>query len=148
MTPAHVRPSRHDDPVQVAEAVLLLLRTGRPGMALSVLEPLPELIRVAIAEARDRGEAQGLEAAACTAVAHEVAARRGAPFPPAASAAKPPPAAARRPTLAAELREHVARLGADRVAELLRVGLDDLGPLLEGRVGVATSAMAKLRGAA
>src|SRR3954451_4251600 len=49
---------------------------------------------------------------------------------------------------AAELREHVERLGAERVAELLMVRLDDLGPLLEGRAGVARSAMAKLRRAA
>ena len=49
---------------------------------------------------------------------------------------------------AEELRRHVGRLGAERVAELLMVRLDDLGPLLEGRVGVARSAMAKLRRAA
>ena len=49
---------------------------------------------------------------------------------------------------AEELRGHVGRLGAERVAELLMVRLDDLGPLLEGRVAVARSAMAKLRGAA
>jgi len=47
-----------------------------------------------------------------------------------------------------ELRGHVGRLGAERVAELLMVGLDDLGPLLEGRVAVARSAMARLRRAA
>jgi hypothetical protein len=49
---------------------------------------------------------------------------------------------------AEELRGHVGRLGAERVAELLMVRLDDLGPLLEGRVGLAKSAMAKLRRAA
>ena len=49
---------------------------------------------------------------------------------------------------AEELRGHVGRLGAERVAELLTVRLDDLGPLLEGRVGVVRSAMAELRGAA
>src|SRR4051795_10585758 len=46
---------------------------------------------------------------------------------------------------AEELRGHVGRLGVDRVAELLMVGIEDLGPLLEGRVGLAKSAMAKLR---
>jgi hypothetical protein len=49
---------------------------------------------------------------------------------------------------AEELRKHVGRLGAERVAELLMVGIEDLGPLLEGRVGLAKSAMAKLRRAA
>ncbi len=147
MTPAHVRPDPLHDPVRVAEAGLLLLRTGRPGMALQVLEPLPALLRAATAEARDRGEAQGLATAACTAAAREITARRVAPSPPAASAAKPPPGPTRG-RVAQELREHVGRLGADRVAELLRVGLDDLAPLLEGRVSVATSAMAKLRRAA
>ena len=47
--------------------------------------------------------------------------------------------------LAEELREHVGRLGADRVAELLGVGLDDLGPLLEGRVGVGRAALERVR---
>ena len=46
---------------------------------------------------------------------------------------------------AEELRGHVGRLGADRVAEVLMVRIEDLGPLLEGRVGVARSAMAKSR---
>src|SRR4051795_10557417 len=50
--------------------------------------------------------------------------------------------------MAGELRGHVGRLGADRVAELLMVRIEDLGPLLEGRVAVARSAMAKLRRAA
>src|SRR3954465_936929 len=49
---------------------------------------------------------------------------------------------------AEELRKHVGRLGAEWVAELLMVGIEDLGPPLEGRVGVARSAMAKLRRAA
>src|SRR4051795_2986658 len=49
---------------------------------------------------------------------------------------------------AEELRKHVGRLGAERGAELLMVRLDDLEPLLEGRVGLARSAMAKLRRAA
>ena len=46
---------------------------------------------------------------------------------------------------AAELREHVGRPGADRVAELLGVRLDDLGPLLEGRVGVGRAALDRVR---
>jgi hypothetical protein len=43
------------------------------------------------------------------------------------------------------LREHVARLGADRVAELLGVRLDDLGSLLEGRAGVGRAALDRVR---
>jgi len=35
--------------------------------------------------------------------------------------------------VAAEIRGHVARLGPQRVAELLGVRLCDLGPMLEGR---------------
>ena len=48
--------------------------------------------------------------------------------------------------MAEELRGHVARLGAERVAELLMVRPADLGPLLEGRVGVSRAALYKLRG--
>ena len=56
--------------------------------------------------------------------------------------------AARRPAFrreAAELHEHVERLGAERVVAVLMIGLDDLGPLLEGRVAVARSALLRLR---
>jgi hypothetical protein len=43
------------------------------------------------------------------------------------------------------LREHVGRLGADRVAELLGGRLDDLGALLEGRVGIGRAALDRVR---
>jgi hypothetical protein len=46
---------------------------------------------------------------------------------------------------AEELRGHVGRPGAGRVAELLMVRLDDLGPLLEGRVRLASTALERLR---
>jgi hypothetical protein len=56
---------------------------------------------------------------------------------------KPGKGAFRR--VAEELREHVGRLGADRVAELLGVELDDLGPLLDGRLDVAKGALERVR---
>jgi hypothetical protein len=65
------------------------------------------------------------------------------PRPARRSRALPSAPAFRR--LAAELREHVGRLGADRVAELLDVRLDDLGPLLEGRAGVGRAALDRVR---
>ena len=40
---------------------------------------------------------------------------------------------------------HVERLGAERVAAVLRVGAADLIPLLQGRVSVAKSALERLR---
>jgi hypothetical protein len=54
----------------------------------------------------------------------------------------PPPAPA-FPRLAEELRGHVGRLGTDRVAGLLGVRPVELGPLLEGRVGVGRARRAK-----
>jgi hypothetical protein len=47
--------------------------------------------------------------------------------------------------LAAELAGHVGDLGADRVAAVLGVALDDLGPLLEGRVAPPASGLRRLR---
>jgi hypothetical protein len=39
--------------------------------------------------------------------------------------------------MAIELSEHVARFGAEKVAEVLRVAVTDLAPMLEGRVAPA-----------
>jgi len=36
-------------------------------------------------------------------------------------------------------------LGAERVAELLMVRIEDLGPLLEGRVGIGMRALERVR---
>ena len=44
-----------------------------------------------------------------------------------------------------ELAAHVERLGRERVAELLRVGVDDLPALLDGRVGLPRTALKRLR---
>jgi len=92
----------------------------------------------------ERGRAAAREALAARAAVPVAAGMKGTgPRPGRRSPALPSAPAFDR--TAEELRGHVGRLGAERVAELLRVGLDDLGPLLEGRVGVAKSAMAKLR---
>jgi hypothetical protein len=42
---------------------------------------------------------------------------------------------------AAELQEHVDRLGAERVATILGLTLDHLGPLLAGRVECANTSL-------
>ena len=59
-TPAPQHPrSRHACPVAAVEDALLLLRTGRPAMALRALERLPGLVREALADETEltiRGE--------------------------------------------------------------------------------------------
>ena len=44
-----------------------------------------------------------------------------------------------------ELAGHIARLGADRVAEVLNVQLIDLTPMLEGKVEPPQGGMRRLR---
>jgi hypothetical protein len=46
---------------------------------------------------------------------------------------------------AVELSEHVARFGAERVAEVLRVAATDLRPMLEGRVAPPAHKLRRLR---
>ena len=46
---------------------------------------------------------------------------------------------------AVELAEHISRLGADRVAEVLRVRVADLEMLLAGRAAVSKTGMKRLR---
>jgi hypothetical protein len=46
---------------------------------------------------------------------------------------------------AIELNEHVARFGAERVAEVLRVPIADLMPMLEGRVAPQAHKLRQLR---
>ena len=46
---------------------------------------------------------------------------------------------------AAELQGHVARLGAERVAEVLRMAVADLEPLLAGRVEMTRAGLRRLR---
>jgi hypothetical protein len=46
---------------------------------------------------------------------------------------------------AVELNEHVARFGAERVSEVLRVLVTDLAPMLEGRVAPQAHKLRRLR---
>ena len=46
---------------------------------------------------------------------------------------------------AVELNEHVARFGAERVAEVLRVAVADLAPMLKDRVRPLSVGMRRLR---
>ena len=46
---------------------------------------------------------------------------------------------------AAELQQHVDRLGAERVATILGLTLDHLGPLLAGRVELLKAGLRLLR---
>src|SRR5687768_12946630 len=76
----------------------------------------------------------------------------GAPTPPPQKPLRARPSS-RRPSpaftrAAAELRQHVERLGTDRVAAILRLNLADLGPLLAGRVSASPKLVRKLREAA
>jgi hypothetical protein len=47
--------------------------------------------------------------------------------------------------MASELSEHIAVLGADQVAEALRLGMADLEPLLAGRVEPTEAGLQRLR---
>src|SRR3954452_23038018 len=122
-------------PACTARAAVLLLESGRTAMALSLLRGLPEAIRGAVAAARAEGVRDG---------------RRTRPT---RSSTKPTTGTVPRPgstrpafqRAAAELAQHVVRLGPERVAEVLRVDAAGLGPLLEGRVDVAKSALERLR---
>ena len=46
---------------------------------------------------------------------------------------------------AIELSEHVARFGAEKVVEVLRVPIADLAPMLEGRVAPQAHKLRQLR---
>ncbi len=59
--------------------------------------------------------------------------------------AKPDPPRPAFIHIAMELREHIALLGADQVAELLRVRVADLEPMLAGRVRPLSIGMRRLR---
>src|SRR4051794_24740469 len=122
-------------PKCTAEAALALLETGRSAMALSLLRGLPEAIREAVAAARAEGVRDG----------RRTRPTRPSTRPTTETASRPGTAKPAFRSIADELAEHVERLGAERVAEVLRVGAADLIPLLQGRVGVAKSALERLR---
>ena len=126
-------------PACQAAAAVTLLEDDRPAMALRLLRGLPEAIREAVAAAREAGVREGRKRARPSPV-------RTNPMPtkvPTSSAPATGKPAFRRE--AAELRGHVERLGAERVAEVLTLRPSDLGPLLEGRVAVARAALRRLR---
>ena len=107
--------------------------TGRcacPACAASAAVLLLETDRPGMALSLMRGLPEAIETT--VAAAHAAGVREGR--------------GTRRLSRADELRRHVGRLGAARVAEVL--GLErpaDLGPLLEGRVTVARAALGRLR---
>ena len=125
-------------PSCVARDAVTLLEAGRAGMALTVLRDLHESVEAAVAGAY----AQGLERG-----------RRAGPKPPPAKRSTRPtsrssPNASAVPAfrkVAVELARHIAALGADAVAEALGVALDDLAPMLEGRVAPPAGRMRRLR---
>src|SRR3954451_24733551 len=122
-------------PKCTAEAALALLETGRPAMALSLLRGLPEAIRDAVAAARAEGVRDG----------RRTRPTRSPTKPTTGTASRPGSTGPAFQRAAAELAQHVVRLGPERVAEVLRVDAADLIPLLQGRVDVAKSALERLR---
>ena len=127
--------SRCRCPSCTARAALRLLETGRPLMARTLLREM--IAAFETAEVLAAGEAA--RAAVKRSAGQKPARRRTPPERP----RKPGKGAFQR--VAAELREHVGRLGADRVAELLCVTVRQLGPMLDGRVDVARSALERVR---
>src|SRR4051812_34707312 len=114
-------------------------RPGRPPMWL-----IEDALTRAWMEGVERGRAAAREALAARVVVPVAAGMKGTgPRPWRRSPALPSAPAFDR--TAAELRGHVARLGADRVAEVLMVRIEDLGPLLEGQVGISRTALDRVR---
>jgi hypothetical protein len=109
-------------PLWLVDRVTLLLKADRIGPALKLLEELPGAItgtaEAIYAEGREMGRMAAEKAAASAPTSMHAA---------------------------IELAEHIARLGADRVAEVLSVRLVDLQPMLEGRVQPPKAGMRRLR---
>jgi hypothetical protein len=137
----------------LVERVALLLQKGRIGPALKLLEELPGAITGTAEAIYAEGCEMGRMAAARAAekAAQKAAVSSGPGTAPGASKAPrrslaghplPNPIYARQ---AVELAEHISRLGADRVAEVLRVRLADLEMLLAGRAAVSKVGMKRLR---
>src|SRR3954452_17013888 len=106
-------------------------------MAARLLEELPATFDAAVGAAFEAGVREGRK--------RDQPSRTG-PMPSKLTPTSAP--ATRKPAFqreAAELREHVGRLGAKRVAEVLMLRIEDLGPLLQGRASVARAGMRRLR---
>ena len=115
---------------------------GRPPMWL-----IEDALTRAWMEGVEQGRAAAREALATRPAVPVAACMKGTgPRPGRRSPALPSAPGFARP--AEELREHVGRLGAERVAELLMVQARRPGAAAQGRAGVARSATAKLRRAA
>jgi hypothetical protein len=127
------------DPALAVEDALTLLATGRAGMARTVLEPLPGLIREAraAAEARDAQSAAELRELRIRGRERE---REERERPPRRGAGprKPKPSE----LLAAALVS--GRTDAARVAAFLRCAPADVQALAEGRVGLPGSTWRRL----
>jgi hypothetical protein len=141
-------------PLWLADRAMLMLETGRPGPALTLLRELPVAIRgvseAIFAEGKEMGRRAAQRAAEKTvevSAASWPSTASQAPTAPQKSGrrALAPPAVPRHLWQAGELAEHISRLGADRVAEVLRVRLADLEPLLTGRAAVSKVGMKRLR---
>ncbi len=133
-------------PLWLAEAVTLLLETGRPGPALTLLRELPAAIRGTAEAIYAEGREMGRRAA--QRAAEKDAALSGPVAPASAPEAPQRPAIPAYARQAVELAGHIARLGADRVATVLGVRLVDLQPMLEGRVQPPKTGMRRLRATA
>jgi hypothetical protein len=136
-------------PLWLVERVALLLLKGRIGPALKLLEELPGVItgtaEAIYAEGREMGRRAAQKAAEKAAASSEPGTAPGASKAPRRSLAGYPPPNPIYARQAVELAEHISRLGADRVAEVLRVRVADLEMLLAGRVAVSKAGMKRLR---
>jgi hypothetical protein len=141
-------------PLWLADRAMLMLETGRPGPALTLLRELPGAIRgtaeVVYAEGKEMGR-QAAQRATEKAVQASAPAELGTA--PRASEAPQrggrkvlvPPSIPAYRQQAVELAEHVARLGAERVALILGLQAEHLHGLLEGRAAVSKAGMRRLR---
>lgn len=146
-----------------ARTALGLLATGRTAQAKALLEGLPDLISDELGMAYARGHDDVV-----VLMSNPPRPRQEGPRKPESVAVTDLPAAAEpemppqrrtrqkgRPRpgkpafkrLASELRDHVARLGPHRVAELLGIQVSDLVTLMEGRADVSKDALKRVRAA-
>jgi hypothetical protein len=146
---------RQGSPLWLADRAILMLETGRPGPALTLLRELPGAIRGTAEAIYAEGKEMGRRAAART--AEKAVQGSASPSGPGAAPRAPealqkagrkvlvPPSIPAYRQQAVELAEHVARLGAERVAVILGLKVEHLHGLLEGRAAVSKAGMRRLR---
>lgn len=138
-------------PVCAAQAAMVLLDTGRPGMAATLLRPLPEAIRAALGAAYENGVRNGRRPAAQPPqrpAPRPAAQRRAIPRKP----LSPARAAAAAPSLPRKPRPHemldaalvAGRTTPERVAEVLGCRPGDVPAIAAGRVTLAPGAWSRL----